>query len=672
MTPQHTCILINTSNSLGIESYIEQRFPKNVVLSLVSTADLTQLGPAEFEQSGNASLWVGPANFNSEIPSQIQGDMAEALAMTLGTGQVDCKVSKNIQQQQFERMAGYVGGFPPPLPSRLTVSTSPIAFHTTSVIFETPTHSELLELPGVRDLIYGTIEEIIQIAVARGCSFPANFKDQVIQDMTSPKDTQSIMYQDYAARRPMEVETYLGSPITLAKDVNVAIPRLQTLYAMLHHVNTANQKRKNDSPVMKVPQAPPHMSGPGPRMSTNGPPMGPPRASYMGGPPMGNMGNVRGRGGRAPSYTGPPPPPVRRGPSMNGYPPPGPPQGYMQNQYEDPNGLDDFAHLVMFDTGPDSPGYGGHPGPGGDMALRERELFLRQKEMALREREMAMRGPGHFGRGRPTPSTMGDDFDDEDGEDYFDPMAYRGPPVDPDNVDMMSITSRRNRKQPSIGQLRQNPEAGGPRRGNPYGRQPVSRTRPSSRMMPDHLPNSHDNIMDNPMLGYTSDRYGVTDRANIGRESRAASLTSARLNELADGTGYGGYPPISRRTSQSPGGIPMAPMGMGPRRPSPGDGYGPPNGMRPNGRPSPPDMRQPTPRHPPGHGNSVAPHQVEQHAGVSNLYPPKSAPQVRSLTGSASASAGSGDSGRSAHIENEASAYSSQSSLGPRSQIGVR
>jgi hypothetical protein len=32
--------------------------------------------------------------------------MASALAMTLNTGQVDCKVSPNIRQEQFERMIG--------------------------------------------------------------------------------------------------------------------------------------------------------------------------------------------------------------------------------------------------------------------------------------------------------------------------------------------------------------------------------------------------------------------------------------------------------------------------------------------------------------------------------------------------------------------------------------
>jgi ketopantoate reductase len=108
VTPQHTCILVNTTNTLGVEQQLEQRFPTNVVLSLVSGADLVQLGSSEFEQTGSTEVWVGPANPNSAIPEAIQNDMSEALAMTLSTGQVDCKVSANIRQQQYERMIGYV------------------------------------------------------------------------------------------------------------------------------------------------------------------------------------------------------------------------------------------------------------------------------------------------------------------------------------------------------------------------------------------------------------------------------------------------------------------------------------------------------------------------------------------------------------------------------------
>lgn len=106
VTPQHTCIIVNTTNTLGVEQHLEERFQSNVVLSLVSGADLVQLGASEFEHAGNTDIWVGPASQNSAVPESIAKDMSEALAMTLSTGHVDCKVSSNIRQQQFERMIG--------------------------------------------------------------------------------------------------------------------------------------------------------------------------------------------------------------------------------------------------------------------------------------------------------------------------------------------------------------------------------------------------------------------------------------------------------------------------------------------------------------------------------------------------------------------------------------
>lgn len=60
----------------------------------------------------------------------------------------------------------------------------------------------------------------------------------------------------------------------------------------------------------------------------------------------------------------------------------------------------------------------------------------------------------------------------------------------------------------------------------------------------------------------------------------------------------------------------------------------------------------------------MVPPQAEQQYGVSNPYLAKGSPNNRSLTGSASASAESGDSGASANIEFGNSAHSSQISLG--------
>ena len=207
----------------------------------------------------------------------------------------------------------------------------------------------------------------------------------------------------------------------------------------------------------------------------------------------------------------------------------------------------------------------------------------------------------------------------------------------------------------------------------------MNKNRSSARVMAE-IPGLHDSLMNNPLLGYSSNRYADVDRNALGAQSRTNSLTASRLDEMGGGAGYGAYPSMSRRASQSPG----QPLSNGPRpmgRPSPPNGLAPngmppngmpPNGMPPNGmprsgppngRPSPPGMRQPVPMHPPGLGNAVAPQQVEQQAGVSTLYPPKSRPNVRSLTGSASGTSSS------EHLDSE---HSSQSSLGAQPSAGAQ
>ncbi|XHF96572.1 hypothetical protein AWENTII_000197 [Aspergillus wentii] len=642
VTPQHTCILVNTTNTLGIESHLEQRFPTNVILSLVSGVEISQIGASEFEHLSSTEIHVGATNKNSSIPPTVQNDMASALAFTLGSGQVDCKVSGNIRQEQFERMIG------------------PIAFHPASVLFETSNLAQLLEKVGVRQLVSDIIEELVELAKANGCSFTSDFTQKTIEKMIAG-GAPSSMYQDFQARRPMEVETYLGSPVKLATESSVRVPRIETLYAMLHHFNTVNQTkpRHGDSPPPVVVQ-PPSV-----RNSSAPPPArGPANGAMRPHPGRASSGMMMG-----PPRRGPPPPGMGRPPSAQ-------PQQSKIPREPSLEGLEEFSHLVLYDDAADgglppqngNNGYPDMPPPGPpsaatDLALRERELALRRRELQIREQEMSMRrGP----RRGPPPKAAA--FDEEDEDDYFDPMdAPPIPGVDPDNVDMMSITSKRNRRMPSASQIRKNPEFGMNMNPPPNSRPASSfsryfgggRKRASDRILQE-IPSLHDSLMDNPMMSYSSNRYGAVDRNQMHVESRANSLTASRMGD------YPPHPyPNSRRNSQSP----ATPYGGGPGprmgRPMTANDQtlGPPNGHH-GGHPSPPgNMRAPVPRHPPGQGNAVGPQQVEQHY-VSNSHPAKGTPKHRSLTGSASASAESGDSGASANLDSEASAHSSQISLG--------
>lgn len=609
VTPQHTCILVNTTQTIGVETAVEERFPTNVVLSLVSNAELSQLGQSEFEHKGSTEIWVGPANKNNDIPRSIQEDMAQALAMTLNTGQVECKVAPNIRQYQYERVIG------------------PIAFHPASVIFETSSLSALLEKVGVKDLVYDVIDEMVRLAEAQGCKFGPEFKQKVVDDMIKPTNPESIMWQDFVARRPMEVETYLGSPLKLAKESNINLPRIETLYAMLHHLNIVNRNRpKEPAPSNLMPpsspsgastQTPRLPSANGHRPMMTGPPNGQPMPPRQ--PRPRNSSNMS----QGPMRRGPPPPHMNGGPP-NGHPRPPPSanggsrapsrRGSMEG-----NDLEEFSHLVLYDDIPEGsePGYGG----GDDAAsLHEREIQLRHREAALKEQEMRYRRgppPGPHRRGPHPMRNSQQVFDDDDDDDFDTPSMVGGPIIDPDNFDMMSVTSKKNRKvpPPSAAQLRRNPEFDGPpSRGGRFRPNYGGGRNRASQMS--HAPVGTDSLLENPLMSMTSNRYGAVDRGQMGAGSRANSLTTSRLDDFQYGPGPGGPPGMNgaypRRASQSPG-HPYSPamsMRGGNGRPSP------PNGFVPNGRPSPPDgVRQPVPRHPPGHGNAVAPQQVEQHIG---------------------------------------------------------
>ncbi len=340
------------------------------------------------------------------------------------------------------------------------------------------------------------------------------------------------------------------------------------------------------------------------------------------------------------------------------------------------NDLGEFSHLVLYDDIPE----GGEPEyPDKVVSLKEREMQLRERELRLREQEArSYRGGPHHGpgprRGPPTPSMRGgmnDDLEDDD-DDWFEPAPT--PTMVDDTFDMMSVTSRKNRKVPSsnAANFRKNAEHDSmTSRGSRF-RPSFGRNR--SSQIVNAAPAPYENIMEDALIGYSSNRYGSVDRATMHAESRANSLTASHLGDMPSFNGgphggpngmNGGYP---RRISQSPA-HPYSPSirGGGNGRPSPPNGY--PGPHMNGGRPSPPNgVRQPVPQYPPGHGNAVAPQRVEQHVGVSALQPPK--PQNnRSLTGSASASAGSGD---STNLDSEPSEHSSQSSLGPRPPIGVR
>jgi hypothetical protein len=247
--------------------------------------------------------------------------------------------------------------------------------------------------------------------------------------------------------------------------------------------------------------------------------------------------------------------------------------------------------------------------------LRERELQLREREMEMSRRQGRVR--------HNVPSTI---MDDEEDEDETRPgMSQRQLMMGGDNIDIMAMTGRRSRgtkapppargKQPYLGDA---PPASGGRLMSLTGR---SKGRNSSSMQVSQA--TFDPLNENPLMGFTSNRYPGVDTRTLTANSRANSLTSQRMDEMGLQPGMGGG-----RTSSM--------MGQG--------GYpsrGPPRGASMSG--------------PPGRGRDYPPARY-QDPGLTPGLPPKDV-KVRSTTGSASAS--------SASLGGNGESHSSSSSLEP-------
>jgi ketopantoate reductase len=226
VTPGHTCIVVNTTCGLGIESYFDEAFKDNVVLSLVCDTAVTQTGPADFEQTDSAAqFWLGANAKYVPKDASLVDDMAESFALTLEAGSVKCNVSKNIRQQQWEKSIG------------------PIAFHPLSVIMEESNLSSLISLPRARSIISGVISELVQIAKSQACVFDEfTFAPKIIDTIVAVQK-QSMMFQDYVAKRPMEIEVMLSNPLKMADAAGIKTPRLEMLYILLSRLNKVNQSR---------------------------------------------------------------------------------------------------------------------------------------------------------------------------------------------------------------------------------------------------------------------------------------------------------------------------------------------------------------------------------------------------------------------------------------------
>lgn len=490
-----------------------------------------------------------------------------------------------------------------------------------SVISQEPNFRSLEADPYSSQLIRGVLSECLEIARLQNCTFPKSYINDVIANMTAsfpppgepdtlPPSLYTTMYQDMQASRPLEFEVYLGNPVRMAEDLGVSAPNLQALYALGRHIN----KSRTKPDAVRSPQLPP------------------PKPAFLPRPSVQPV-NGRGRGAGPRSFSDGPPLANGRGrATVNGHYANGPHRGSLEGELHQSKDM----HLHGDPINEDSPANGDerirapHSRTQTDYDIRNRELMIRERELQLREREIEMQRRQARLR-HNVPSTIMDDDEDES-ESRVAPRPH----IQGENFDMMSLTGRRARKQQQTSAALRGkaPFFGGDTNTMSNGGRLMSLTRNKGRSASVMSQAQFDPLNENPLMGFTSNRYPGVDTRTLAASSRANSLTSQRMDELGMGPGAG-------RTASMLN-------SSGYQRGPPPSGRGGP--MMPHG--------------PSGRGRPPAPHSTDYggpapsrgyHDGP--MLPPKDSAKVRSTTGSASAS--------SASLGGNGESHSSSSSLEP-------
>lgn len=89
-------------------------------------------------------------------------------------------------------------------------------------------------LPETRALLVGAMDEIVQVARARGVAVAADATAKVLAMIDgSPEQATASMQRDIIAGRPSELESQIGVVVRLAREADVAVPIHTCLYASL-------------------------------------------------------------------------------------------------------------------------------------------------------------------------------------------------------------------------------------------------------------------------------------------------------------------------------------------------------------------------------------------------------------------------------------------------------
>lgn len=204
LAPGTSIVLI--SNGIEIEEEIVRAYPDHELISGLAFICVTRIAPGKIWHQAYGRLALG--NYPHGLSARTR-----ALCAAFEKSGINCVASEDIISARWQKCV-WNAAFNP-----LSVLSGGLG---TADILST-------EEPSVRALM----DEIRAIAIASGHTMPDDIVERNVDSTRTMPPYKTSMLLDFEAGRPMETEAILGNAVRAGRRASVAVPHLETVYALM-------------------------------------------------------------------------------------------------------------------------------------------------------------------------------------------------------------------------------------------------------------------------------------------------------------------------------------------------------------------------------------------------------------------------------------------------------
>nr|CRH08134.1 Putative 2-dehydropantoate 2-reductase [Candidatus Magnetococcus massalia] len=205
--PNTTLVLIQ--NGVEIEAPIHQALPTTPLISSLAFICVSRTAPGHIEHLCFGHLAMGcypPAPATPEL---------KQLAELFSQNGVEAAITDDVVNARWKKL----------------VWNAP--FNAISVLGGGLTTTDIMADEALVVLCEKVMQEVVVLAAAAGSPLPADVVEKNLANTRKMKPYRTSMLLDYEHGRPMEVDAILGRAIAAARRLQVSLPHMQTLHALL-------------------------------------------------------------------------------------------------------------------------------------------------------------------------------------------------------------------------------------------------------------------------------------------------------------------------------------------------------------------------------------------------------------------------------------------------------